>query len=360
MKKLFTCLTLLIFILINNSSVFGLNPLKGNGSQTNINGAICKSGILVIKVKAEYRSTCSLNNIDQPKLKNALNRISAFGLTKKFPRHSFPVESVNKSRQKLVDLSLIYEVQFSPVFKMEEALNLIKSSGVVEYAEPLYIQELDFIPNDPSAASQYQLTKINAYAAWDIWTGDTNIVIGIVDTGTDWDHPDLQANIKYNYADTIDGLDNDSDGFVDNFRGWDVSENNNDPMVFASSHGSHVSGCADAVTNNSIGVAGPAYNCKFLPVKSSCDNCSSLGEAYDGIVYAADHGASVINCSWGGGGYSQFEQDIINYATFNKDALIVAAAGNNASDETHYPSSYDNVISVAATTGLDRKSGFSN
>lgn len=361
MKKFFTSLTILIFIGINNFTASGSNAAIENSSQTLFKGNTCKSGLLVIRVKAEYRSSCTLNNIDEPRLKDALTRISASGISKKYPRSSVPSESVNKFRQKLVDLSLIYQIQFSPVIKIEEAIQRIKSSGVVEYAEPLYIHQLDFTPNDPSASAQYQLAKISAYTAWDVWTGDTNVVIGIVDSGTDWDHPDLQANIKYNYADTIDGLDNDSDGFIDNFRGWDVSENDNDPMVVSEPHGSHVSGCADAVTNNSIGVAAPAYNCKFLPVKSSLDaSTGSIDNGYDGIVYAADHGVSVINCSWGGGGFSQFEQDIINYATYNKNVLVVAAAGNNGQDIIHYPSSYENVISVAATTETDSKAGFSN
>ena len=361
MKKFFTSLTLLIFIGINNFTASGSNAAIENSSQTLFKGNTCKSGLLVIRVKAEYRSSCTLNNIDEPRLKDALTRISASGISKKYPRSSVPSESVNKFRQKLVDLSLIYQIQFSPVIKIEEAIQLIKSSGVVEYAEPLYIRQLDFTPNDPSASAQYQLAKISAYTAWDVWTGDTNVVIGIVDSGTDWDHPDLQANIKYNYADTIDGLDNDSDGFIDNFRGWDVSENDNDPMVVSEPHGSHVSGCADAVTNNSIGVAAPAYNCKFLPVKSSLDaSTGSIDNGYDGIVYAADHGVSVINCSWGGGGFSQFEQDIINYATYNKNVLVVAAAGNDGQDIIHYPSSYENVISVAATTETDSKASFSN
>ena len=360
MKKFFIKLTLFIFICINNITAFASNTTNGNSSQSIFTEGTYKSGFLVIRIKDEFRSACSLNNINEPRLKEAFEMITAFGITKKYPRSIVPLESVNKFSQKLVDLSLIYQIQFSPVIKIEEAIKLIKSSGVVEYAEPLYNRKPNFTPNDPSAASQYQLTNISAYAAWDIWKGDTNVVIGIVDTGTDWDHPDLEANIKYNYADTIDGLDNDSDGFVDNYRGWDVSENDKNPMVVSQDHGSHVSGCAAAVTNNSVGVASPAFNCKFLPVKSSCDNCSSLGEAYDGIVYAADHGANIINCSWGGGGYSQFEQDIINYATFNKNALIVAAAGNSGNDLLHFPSSYENVISVGATDQSDSKADFSN
>ncbi|HNQ00223.1 MAG TPA: S8 family serine peptidase, partial [Bacteroidia bacterium] len=194
------------------------------------------------------------------------------------------------------------------------------------------------------------------------WRGDTNTVIGIVDSGTDWDHPDLAANIKYNWNDPINGADDDNDGFIDNFRGWDISESDNDPMVVNSDHGSHVSGCAAAVVDNNTGVAGPSFLCKFLPVKVSLDaSTTSIDNGYDGIVYAADHGANVINCSWGRtGGVSQFEQDIITYATIDKNALVVAASGNDGLEEDHYPSSYKYVLSVGATTSSDSKAGFSN
>jgi serine protease len=212
---------------------------------------------------------------------------------------------------------------------------------------------------------QFFLAKINAYAAWDLNQGDTNTVIGIVDTGTDWDHPDLAGNLKYNYADPINGTDDDGDGYTDNYRGWDLADSDNNPMVAGGGnqgHGSHVSGCADAVTNNSTGVAGPGFKCKFLPVKTSLnsDPNAYLVKGYEGIVYAADHGCSIINCSWGSGGGGQFGQDAVSYATINEDALVVCAAGNDGIDELFYPASYDYVLSVASTTSTDSKSSFSN
>ncbi|MFN4931017.1 MAG: S8/S53 family peptidase [Bacteroidota bacterium] len=216
--------------------------------------------------------------------------------------------------------------------------------------------------NDPSAATQQSfLTKINAYNAWDTETGDTNVVIGIVDSGTDIDHPDLVANLKLNYADPINGIDDDNDGYIDNFRGWDVSENDNNPNVDASNHGSHVSGCAAASTNNAIGVASPGFNCKFLPVKcANATSTTSINNGYEGITYAADHGCQIINCSWGGGFFSQLGQDVINYATINKNSLVLASAGNNNVDAPSYPAAFQYVISVAATLNSDTKASFSN
>ncbi len=360
MNKLYSGLIILVFIAISNLT-YSSNPLNAT-SEKPYDGAAYQPGIMVLKVKPNFRQSCFRDKIQNSRLEDAFSKISAFNIKKKFPGAAVPEKATNKYGKKLVDLSLIYEVSFSPVVKMEEAVRLIQASGVVEFAEPLFIQYMNFTPNDPSANQQYHLNKINAYNAWDIWTGDTNVVIGIVDSGTDWDHPDLQANIKYNYADPIDGLDNDNDGFTDNFRGWDVSESDNNPMCGASSHGSHVSGCADAVTNNAVGVASPAYNCKFLPVKSTHDaSGSTIDNGWDGIVYAADHGCQIINCSWGRtGSPSNFEQTIIDYATDNKDALVVAASGNDALDEKHYPSSYDKVTSVSATSATDGKASFSN
>jgi serine protease len=360
MIRFYAGVTLFFLLIINYSNAS--NSHVGKASPPVFKGAEYYPGTLVLRVKSKFRTSCSADKINLQKIQDAFSGISAFDLKRKFPHASVPEQAKNKYGKKLIDLTLIYEVKFSPVIKIEEAIRLIQNSGVVEYAEPLYVQFMDFTPNDPSASQQYQLSKINAYAAWDVWTGDTNVVIGIVDSGTDWDHPDLQANIKYNYADPIDGVDNDNDGFIDNYRGWDVSESDNDPMVVSSTHGSHVSGCADAVTNNATGVAAPAYKCKFLPVKSTHDaSATTIDNGWDGIVYAADHGCNVINCSWGRLGLpSAFEQSVIDYATDNKDVLVVAAAGNDGQEVFHYPSSYDKVISVGATTATDGKATFSN
>jgi len=321
-----------------------------------------QAGKLVIKVKPEFRNSCTQIRIQDQRIIDALNAIESTELMKKFPRAERADNALAKHANAAVDLSLIYQLKFSSSISMKKAISTMLASGMLEYAEPLFIHHQNFNPNDPSVGSQYYLTSISAYAAWDVTKGDTNVVIGIVDSGTDWDHPDLEANIKYNYADPIDGIDNDSDGFIDNFRGWDVSDNDNNPMNGNSNHGSHVSGCAAAVTDNGVGVAGPAFNCKFLPVKSSLNSSStSIDDGYDGIIYAAEHGADIINCSWGRGGTpSQFEQDIINHVTLDLDRLVVAAAGNDGTETSHYPSSYKYVTSVAWTGISDTKNSGSN
>ncbi|MBP6335260.1 MAG: S8 family peptidase [Bacteroidia bacterium] len=348
---------------------FTKNPANSAGnSQVEIirpdsyKGAKVKPGVLMIKVKPQYRSLCTPAGVSDNRMITALGKLQVNGVEKKFPRAEYSPSVLNRHGKMPVDLSLIYKINYSASLNVEEAIQILLATKMLEYAEPLYIHHVTYVPNDPSLAQQYFLGKINAYTAWDVLKGDTNVVIGIVDSGTDWDHPDLQSNIKYNYADPIDGSDNDLDGFVDNFRGWDVSGNDNNPMNGNSDHGSHVSGCAAAVTDNGIGVAGPGFNCKFLPVKSSLDaSTTSIDDGYDGVIYAADHGADIINCSWGrSGSFSQFEQDIVNHVTFDLDVLVIAAAGNDGVEEFHYPSSYKYVTSVAWTTSSDAKHGDSN
>jgi serine protease len=367
MKSLLHGVSRICFLLALPFVSVANNPMASVSQNTSrsyavYNGAQVLPGQFVVKVHPAYRSSCNDGGISDFRFTTALNNLNVASVDKKFKREYAPVATVTRYGKPVVDLSLIYRVEVSPSAPVADVIAALMNSGILVYAEPMYVHNLDYNPNDPQTASQYALTKINAYNAWNITQGDTNVVVGIVDSGTDWDHPDLAANIAYNWNDPIDGNDNDNDGYIDNYRGWDVSENNNDPMVDGSDHGSHVSGCASAVTDNNTGVASPGFNCRFLPVKSSLDaSTTSIDNGYDGVYYAATHGCSVINCSWGrGGGPSQFEQDVVDFAVFTHDAVVVAAAGNNGSEQDHYPSSYKNVLSVASTSTTDAKSGFSN
>ncbi|HMT29349.1 MAG TPA: S8 family serine peptidase, partial [Bacteroidia bacterium] len=139
---------------------------------------------------------------------------------------------------------------------------------------------------------------------------------------------------------------------IDNFSGWDVGQNDNDPGIDVV-HGSFVCGLAGAVADNVTGIAGSGFKTRFLPVKIS--NNGVLTAAYDGIVYAADHGCQIINCSWGGFGGGQFGQDIVDYATINKNALVIGASGNSNNEAPFFPASYNNVFSVTGTNATDTK-----
>lgn len=311
---------------------------------------------IVAKLKPEYRPSLVGNTLQIPAFNQAYLSLGGAGLKRKFPAAQAPEKPFNERGEKLVDLSTVLEFTYSADMPIEKVIDLFQRTGLFVYVEPHYLPHTCFTPNDPGLGSQYAITKIQAEAAWGVNTttarGDTNVVIGITDTGTEPTHSDLQGNIKHNYADPIGGGDNDGDGYIDNYSGWDLGENDNDPTYGASAHGVHVSGIAAASTNNSNGVAGVGFNCKFLPVKIA-DAGGNLTMAYEGITYAADHGCAIINCSWGGSGGGSLGQDVVNYATFNKNALVVAAAGNNGVNQDFYPASYTNVISVANTNNSD-------
>src|ERR1700749_3794489 len=171
---------------------------------------------VIIKVKPAFASACLASSISNTAFNNLFSSIGGMGLIKKFPFTKAPDRQVNERGENLTDLSLIYEFSYSASVNLEKVINRFISLGLFEYAEPHYIPHLCYTPNDPSIGMQYAITQIQAPAGWGVNTttahGDTNVVIGITDTGTDPTHSDLAANIKHNYADPIGGGDTDGDG----------------------------------------------------------------------------------------------------------------------------------------------------
>ncbi|GAB3638352.1 hypothetical protein GCM10027422_39420 [Hymenobacter arcticus] len=316
-----------------------------------------RPGKLVLKL----RPSANLLAADLGTLLPTLAALQATDLAPKFP-HSAPPSS---ERPGSVDLRRVYELTVPTSLTLNKARTMLLATGVVEYVEPLYIRLPQYQPNDPRADSlaggEYHLRLTHAYRAWDFTKGDTSVVIGVTDTGIRYSHEDLVRQVKYNYADPINGVDDDGDGYIDNFRGWDFSNNNNDPFYNeVVSHGSQVSGIVAAATDNGKGVAGVGFKCKFLPLQIFPGTTTGSFAGYEAVVYAADHGCRVINMSWGGaGGYSHFEQDVCTYAAVNHDVVLVAAAGNTPADLQFYPASYDHVLSVAASNEADAKADFS-
>lgn len=313
-------------------------------------------GAIIIRIKPEFAAQVKTRAIGEvPAIEEVKADFGAVDLRRVFPHHQPPMLKHTALGEPLVDLSLIYELMLPDNRNLVEAINALYATGMVEYAEPRYIPQLLSVPNDPELPRQYALHNIRAFDAWALHRGDSTMVIGIVDTGNDRFHPDLIANIAYNYSDPINGLDDDNDGFVDNFFGWDLGENRSDPQFRVSRHGVHVSGIAAATANNQTGIAGVGWHSRFLPVKID-DHTGRLTRAYEGIVYVADRGASVINCSWGSTvGPGRFGLDIVNYATFNRNALVIAAAGNDNNQVPFFPASFPPVLSVAATNQTDVK-----
>lgn len=219
----------------------------------------------------------------------------------------------------------VYEV---PQGRVDAWMAEMKARPDVRYVEPDgTVWGLELVPNDPEfRARQYGPQHLNAPQAWEITMGDPRVIIAIVDTGVDLSHPEFAGRL-------VSGYD-----FV-----------NDDPVPQDDhGHGTHVAGIAAAGTNNGIGVAGMCGQCRVMPVKVlDQNNRGYWSSVAAGIVFAADHGARVINLSLGGTGGSQAVQDAIRYAT-EKGALVVAAAGNGGSNQSFYPAAYDNVLAVAA------------
>ena len=273
-----------------------------------------------------------------------------------FPNH-FPPRVKEVNGLPTVDLSLMYLVNCKENNDLEEIVKLLKQLEILEYAtvDHIVYPLSTYTPNDPNITNQWHLPLIKAFEAWAIEKGDTNVVIGITDTGIELTHPDLVGNIKYNYADPINGTDDDGDGYTDNFRGWDTGDNDNNPSFGSSNHGIPVAGLAGATTDNNNQIAGTGFKSKILPIKIM-NSSGQLSGAYAGIVYAADHGCNIINASWGSANsFNQAHLDIINYATINKDALVVCAAGNSNAPDLFYPASYQWALSVGGTNSNDVK-----
>jgi serine protease len=307
---------------------------------------------LIFKVKEEFRGLSSEQGVSSQKIAGILEKIGGGTIKKNFRGAKLPGKKFDQTGERFADLSLIYELTYSGNVSMYEAALLLNKSGLTDWVQPRYTAQPMAQPNDPQIAQQYHHGLIKTFEAWDFEVGDTNVVIGITDGGIQFTHEDL-GNVKYNYADPINGLDDDNDGYIDNYRGWNTAANTNNPTATLTPHGMFVAGMSSAKVNNSLGIAGNGYTCKFLPIR--IDDATGFNYGYEGIVYAADHGCSIINASWGNTFPSPMNEEVIRYATINKGSLVVASAGNSHKNEKYYPASYPFAMSVGATNATDLK-----
>jgi len=364
MKSQFKFGFLVLSVLLISFSFFSF---RDTGNYELINGEVIKrgeekmylKGHLVIKFKEQLtginNNLFGINSLDNVLKKYEVKEIM----------HLHPV-SRNQSKRFIGDeeLAKIYMIKYnSSIDPFELASDVLNNNLLLlDWAEPSFVYTPDYIPNDPTVSAQYHISKIASYQAWDIVKGDTAITIGIVDSGSDLTHPDLSANMKRNWLENpTNGIDDDANGYIDDWHGWDFYYNDNDPNIYTqdNDHGSHVSGCASQVTDNGIHGAGIGFKTKLLICKHTADNGGSLYYTDQGITYSFQNGAKVVNCSFGSSYYSAYSQQVINTAWAN-GTVVVGSAGNEGLNIPRYPASYDNVVSVAATNSSDTKASFSN
>jgi subtilisin family serine protease len=271
-----------------------------------------------------------------------------------------------------------------PAADRAQALAALRRDPRVRFAERDPVYRVDVLPNDPSFGQLWGLNNtgqsvktsagtpdadIDAPEAWATTTGSSSVVVAIVDSGVDWHHPDLAANIWTNPGESCpgcanDGIDNDGNGYVDDVHGWDFVNDDNDPSD-DNGHGTHVAGTIGASGSNGLGVTGVNWNVKIMPLKFiGANGEGSADDAVRAILYATRMGAVVSNNSWGGEEFSQALEDAIADADA-RGSLFVAAAGNsgrNTDTTPDYPSGFDvpNVLTVGATDQNDVKAWFSN
>ncbi|MGH2628471.1 MAG: S8 family serine peptidase, partial [Anaerolineales bacterium] len=244
-----------------------------------------------------------------------------------------------------------------PGLSVERAVGVFGRNPGVEFAEPNFILRIaDII--DPGLSNQWAPQRVAAPAAWSLHEGSPSVVIAVVDTGVDYRHSELAPNIWVN-DDPVNGVDDDGNGFVDDEHGWDFANNDRDPLD-DHSHGTHVAGIAAAApSDNPAGVVGICPRCSLAAVKVlGADGSGTLDAVANGVVYATDNGARVINMSLGASIGSASLESAVNYA-WDRGVVVVAAAGNSGTDSRLYPAAYPNVMAVGSTNSGDYRSCYS-
>ncbi|MHC1737210.1 MAG: S8 family serine peptidase [Ignavibacteriaceae bacterium] len=284
------------------------------------------------------------------------------------------------------ELSRIIKVELINDINDSDIDFILKQNPDIEYIQPNSVLKISNIPNDSLFSQQWALTKIDALNAWNKTQGTDSVIVGVIDTGVDYLHPDLTDILFFNPGErgldnlgndkSSNGLDDDNNGFIDDYMGWDFTDRvgfpfdptggdylkwDNIPMdenVY--SHGTAVSGIIGAQTNNQIGIAGVAPNVKILNLRAF--DPAGYGEEDDvaaAILYAVKMKAKVINMSFGDNSFSYVLRDVIRYA-HSQNVVLVGSSGNSNSGNPHYPSGYSEVISVGNSTQEDYVASTSN
>ena len=296
----------------------------------------------------------------------ALDKVLARLKVNEIVRLHPPAPPVSEALEHAVPMASTFRLTFS-AGTVEAAVEQLKAVGGVQFAEPNRYRETCVVPNDPSFPSQWGLTKINGPAAWDRTKGSPAIVVAVIDTGVDLDHPEL-APLLVPGTDMVDlgpsPVPPPGFRFEGDFQGRD---NNPQDEV---GHGTHVAGTIACLTNNGAGVAGVTWNCRVMPVRvlarivniANPSDVRGLGSSADiaaGIRWAVDNGARVLNLSLGGSVDTQVERDAVAYAIAH-GAVVVAAMGNGGpAAPPSFPGAYPDVVAVGAIDQTDHRAAFS-
>lgn len=266
------------------------------------------------------------------------------------------------------ELDSIYRVVFPNAAQVNVLIPALNALPFVEYAEKNPIVSEFLEPND-FQTNQWYLHKIQAQTTWDFNTGNSNVVVAVIDDAIAIDHQDLSANVYQNAAESggFPLIDDDLNGQADDVNGYDVANGDANPRPPSNAtgnddgfaHGTHVAGIVSAATNNNTGIASLGFNTTILPVKIADDASGALTGSLDGVFYAMRSGVDIINMSWGTNTDAAALKAVISQAS-SAGITLIAAAGNDGSTNPFYPAAYPEVISVGATNPDDFVTGFSN
>ncbi|MDT8322859.1 MAG: S8 family serine peptidase [Bacteroidota bacterium] len=360
MRSVVPILALLMLFVLAGSSV--AKEVERPSSRAAVKDADIVPGLVFIKLKQQHNLPPGATRFGISGVDRILQRVGARSVEALHPTLSLRKGYASAEEASLARIMLVrYDSEASPQALATE----LARDPAVEYAEPYYHFRPLNTPDDPRFSSQWALATLKMEEAWDITTGDSTVVIGYIDSGINYNHEDLQGSLYINPGEwgtsgelKDNGVDDDGNGYVDDWRGWDFIGNgttqspapDNDPMDF-DGHGTSGAAIAAARTNNGKGIAGVGYNTKILALKAQ-DDANTTGIAgYNAIRYAVDMGCKVINASWGSNApLSQVLQDEIDYAHAN-GVLVVGGAGNNAIDNDinpFIPASLNHVLSVSS------------
>jgi subtilisin family serine protease len=269
-------------------------------------------------------------------------------------------------RSRYADLSRFYLLRTQE--NVRSICDRLNKDPEVEYAQPNYIYHTCGEPNDPEFPDQYAHQLIQMSEAWDISTGSHDVVVAVLDTGVDVNHPDLRDNIWINEDEIPNNdVDDDENGYIDDIYGWNFEDDSNEvtpegtDWLGLNGHGTQVSGVIAAVGNNGEGVTGVNWHCSIMALRLSLELTSE--EVAAALDYAAANGADVLNMSFGGDEFGPEGDLIVKEAidnAFAEGVLLSASAGNDDTAKTNYPAAYYNVMAVASTNGEDMKTGHSS